>query len=43
MPGLAATLAYARQDMTDRLLEARTYTRAHGEDHPDIRDWTWPG
>ena len=20
----------------------RAYTREHGEDHPDIRDWTWP-
>jgi len=22
---------------------ARAYTREHGEDSPEIRDWTWPG
>ena len=23
-------------------LRARAYTREHGEDDPEIRDWTWP-
>jgi hypothetical protein len=26
----------------DSRLRARGWTRRHGEDHPDIRDWTWP-
>jgi xylulose-5-phosphate/fructose-6-phosphate phosphoketolase len=24
-------------------LRARAYGREHGEDPPEIRDWTWPG
>ena len=24
------------------VLRARAYTREHGEDDPEIRDWTWP-
>jgi hypothetical protein len=28
--------------MIDSRLRARGWTRRHGEDHPDIRDWTWP-
>ncbi len=42
VPGLAANAAHVRQAMEDRRLEARAYTRAHGDDDPDIRDWTWP-
>jgi xylulose-5-phosphate/fructose-6-phosphate phosphoketolase len=28
--------------MVDRRLQARAFTRTHGEDDPEIRDWTWP-
>jgi xylulose-5-phosphate/fructose-6-phosphate phosphoketolase len=28
--------------MVERRLEARAYTREHGDDDPEIRDWTWP-
>jgi xylulose-5-phosphate/fructose-6-phosphate phosphoketolase len=42
VPGLAAHAAHVRQAMEDRRLNARAYTRAHGDDDPDIRDWTWP-
>jgi xylulose-5-phosphate/fructose-6-phosphate phosphoketolase len=28
--------------MVDRRREARAWTREHGEDNPEIRDWTWP-
>jgi xylulose-5-phosphate/fructose-6-phosphate phosphoketolase len=28
--------------MVDQRIEHRQYTRDHGEDAPDIRDWTWP-
>jgi xylulose-5-phosphate/fructose-6-phosphate phosphoketolase len=43
VPGLADRAAHVRQEMADRRLAARAYTREHGEDDPDIRDWTWPG
>jgi xylulose-5-phosphate/fructose-6-phosphate phosphoketolase len=42
VPGLAERAGHVRQLMQDRRLEARAYTRQHGEDPPDIRDWTWP-
>jgi xylulose-5-phosphate/fructose-6-phosphate phosphoketolase len=42
VPGLAAPAAHLRQEMVDRRLEARAWTREHGDDHPDVRDWTWP-
>ncbi|HET7046289.1 MAG TPA: phosphoketolase family protein [Gaiellaceae bacterium] len=42
VPGLAAQAAQLRQEMADRRLAARAWTREHGEDHPDVRDWTWP-
>jgi len=41
VPGLAERAAPLRQEMVDRRLRARGWTRRHGEDHPDIRDWTW--
>ena len=42
VPGLATTATHLRQAMEDRRLEARAYTREHGDDDPEIRDWTWP-
>ncbi len=42
VPGLAVLGAQLRQDMADRRLRARMWTRQHGDDHPDVRSWTWP-
>jgi xylulose-5-phosphate/fructose-6-phosphate phosphoketolase len=42
VPGLLESASRLRQDMDDRRLEARIWTREHGDDHPDVRDWTWP-
>jgi xylulose-5-phosphate/fructose-6-phosphate phosphoketolase len=42
VPGLAASCGRLRQELEDRRLRARLYTREHGEDDPEIRDWTWP-
>ena len=42
VPGLAAREAHLRQEMADSRLAARAWTRRHGEDPPEIRDWTWP-
>jgi xylulose-5-phosphate/fructose-6-phosphate phosphoketolase len=42
VPGLADSCGRLRQEMSDRRLRARAYTREHGEDAPEIRDWVWP-
>jgi len=42
VPGLAAKAAHLRQEMVDRRLAARAWTRTYGDDEPEIRDWTWP-
>jgi xylulose-5-phosphate/fructose-6-phosphate phosphoketolase len=43
LPQLAGKADHLRQEMVDRRLRARAYGREHGEDPPEIRDWTWPG
>jgi xylulose-5-phosphate/fructose-6-phosphate phosphoketolase len=42
VPGLADRAAHLRQQMEERRLEARMYTRENGEDLPSVRGWTWP-
>jgi xylulose-5-phosphate/fructose-6-phosphate phosphoketolase len=34
---------YVRQAMRDKLIEHKQYIAEHGEDLPEIRNWTWPG
>jgi len=41
VPGLAERAGHLRQRMMDRRLEARAYTREHGEDDPEIANWAW--
>jgi xylulose-5-phosphate/fructose-6-phosphate phosphoketolase len=42
VPGLAEHAAHLRQRMLDARVEARLWTREHGEDLPEISAWTWP-
>ncbi|MFI0450229.1 phosphoketolase [Actinomadura sp. 6N118] len=42
VPHLGGRIAHLRQRMTDQRHALRAYTREHGEDAPEIRDWTWP-
>jgi xylulose-5-phosphate/fructose-6-phosphate phosphoketolase len=42
VPGLADRAGHVRQLMADGRIKARAYTREHGEDTPEIRDWAWP-
>jgi xylulose-5-phosphate/fructose-6-phosphate phosphoketolase len=42
VPGLGSKVAGFRQRMVDARLAARQYTREHGEDVPEVRDWVWP-
>jgi len=30
------------QEMVDARMRARAWTREHGEDQPEITNWTWP-
>jgi xylulose-5-phosphate/fructose-6-phosphate phosphoketolase len=41
VPGLADRAGHVRQAMVDARAHARAWTRDHGEDLPEIRDWTW--
>ena len=43
VPGLGERAAHLRQEMVDERLRHREYTREHGDDSPEVRDWTWPG
>ena len=43
VPELGERAAGVRQQMADARLRARAYTREHGDDLPEVRDWTWPG
>ncbi len=43
VPGFEARTAVLRQTMVDARLEARRYTREHGEDEPAIANWRWSG
>jgi xylulose-5-phosphate/fructose-6-phosphate phosphoketolase len=42
VPGLGERAAHLRQHMSDERLRHRAYTREHGDDPPQLRDWTWP-
>ncbi|MET1061013.1 MAG: phosphoketolase family protein [Nocardioides sp.] len=41
VPGLGSRAAGLRQLMVDTRRRARAWTREHGEDLPEVRDWAW--
>ncbi len=43
VPGLARRAASLRQDMLDMRTKHSAWIREHGDDLPEVRDWTWPG
>jgi xylulose-5-phosphate/fructose-6-phosphate phosphoketolase len=42
VPRLAARAGHVRQLMRDRRIEHKAYIVEHGDDRPEVRDWTWP-
>jgi xylulose-5-phosphate/fructose-6-phosphate phosphoketolase len=42
VPGLAEGYGPLRQQMADKRMAARAYTREHGVDIPEVADWVWP-
>ena len=43
LPGLGSRAATVRQAMVDTRNRHRRWTREHGDDLPEVRDWSWPG
>ncbi|MGK2881716.1 MAG: phosphoketolase family protein [Mycobacterium sp.] len=39
---LQSKCATLRQRLVDKRIAAREYTRTHGDDIPEVRDWLWP-
>ncbi|WP_333841129.1 phosphoketolase family protein [Pelomicrobium sp.] len=42
VPKLGYAAAYAKQALRDKLIDHRHYIERHGEDMPEVLDWTWP-
>jgi xylulose-5-phosphate/fructose-6-phosphate phosphoketolase len=42
VPGLATRAGQLRQQMVDTRTRHRAWTREHGEDLPEVSNWTWP-
>jgi xylulose-5-phosphate/fructose-6-phosphate phosphoketolase len=42
VPGLASKAAHVTQHFRDKLIEHRNYIGEHGEDMPEIQNWSWP-
>jgi xylulose-5-phosphate/fructose-6-phosphate phosphoketolase len=42
VPSLGSRAASLRQRMVDARAEARRWTRVHGDDIPEVREWSWP-
>jgi xylulose-5-phosphate/fructose-6-phosphate phosphoketolase len=42
VPGLVSKAAHATQHFRDKLTEHRNYVNQHGEDMPEIQNWSWP-
>jgi xylulose-5-phosphate/fructose-6-phosphate phosphoketolase len=43
VPALGYRAAHVKQAMRDKRIEHRAYIVRHGDDMPEIRDWTWSG
>jgi len=42
VPKLQRVGAHFQQFLRDKLVEHKQYTREHGDDMPEVKNWTWP-
>ncbi len=42
VPKLRQRASYVKQHVRDKLVDHKLYIRKHGEDMPDVRNWSWP-
>jgi xylulose-5-phosphate/fructose-6-phosphate phosphoketolase len=42
IPRLGSRAAYAKQALSQKLIEHREHIRKHGDELPEIAKWTWP-
>ena len=42
VPGLGSKAAHVKQHFRDQLTQHRNYVDQHGEDMPEIQNWSWP-
>jgi xylulose-5-phosphate/fructose-6-phosphate phosphoketolase len=42
-PTLGVRAAHLRDHMQDELAKHHAYVREHGEDMPEVANWSWPG
>ena len=43
VPGLGGEAAYVKQEIFNKLVDHKHYVATHGDDMPEIKEWTWPG
>jgi xylulose-5-phosphate/fructose-6-phosphate phosphoketolase len=41
LPQLGSRAAYIKQALRDKLIDHKEYIETHGDDMPEIRDWSW--
>lgn len=42
VPKLSAVAVHEKQAIRDKHIEHTRHIAAHGDDMPEVRDWTWP-
>jgi len=42
VPGLGSKAAHVKQHFRHKLIEHRNYIDQHGEDMPEVQNWSWP-
>ena len=41
LPMLGDRASHLRQQMKDKLIDHKVYVAEHGDDMPEIKEWTW--